>query len=189
LFQTVDEIIKQRVTLSLKGNGNMVETFRPITSFRKIIFGVEGSYKIKTNRQIKVKLNFVYEGVNSDEELKIQTDQNLQKYFLVESNGEYLNIKLDYLKPQEDTYSLVKTNEYVLNSSGSQIEITTKRSNIDVIRKNFQPFDLSINNHGSCETEEDNKNSINFNCNIITVFRQYATELKCFRLGVDYKNC
>jgi len=179
---------KTDYTFYLKGNGNLLETIRPITSFSKIIFDGEGSFKIKTQNELKVELNFLdNDGV--DEELKIKADQNLQKYFLVESNGEYLNIKLDYLTSQDDTHPLVKTDEYILNSTAIQIEITTKRSNIVIIRKDFQPIDLSIDDSNLCQKSKDHNKTINFKCNMITISKQYVTRLGCFRLDFDYQNC
>ncbi len=175
--------------LFLKGNGNLLETVRPITSFKEIIFDGEGNYKIKTKTQLHVKLKFVQENSDLEEELKIQADQNLQKYFMVESNGEYLRIKLDYLKNQDDTHPLIKANEYVLNSTQIQIEITTKKSNVVVINKNFQPFDLSVNRTDSCQTSKYDTERISFNCRMVSISSQYEARLGCYRIDFDHKNC
>lgn len=76
---------------------------RPITRFKRIIFGDvsdrDGDLgsRIQFLNKIDVYLYFKNTELynNPTSELELEIDQNLQKYFLIQSNGEYLNVKLD----------------------------------------------------------------------------------------------
>ena len=99
----------------------MVRTYRPVTSFNKIIFGQSTSNNINSLLPIEVSIrlsiqdgqdtisrfdNMIeYDETDVDQseldekdvgqELTLDCDQNLQKYFMIESNGDYLNIRFD----------------------------------------------------------------------------------------------
>ena len=95
------------------GNNNPIKTYRPVTNFNRIQFGefaddqnLNNFYNIQLiNASIDV---FIYFNVNEQQgdELTLEIDQNLQKYFIIDSDGNCLKIKLDFL---DDEYSIINS--------------------------------------------------------------------------------
>lgn len=128
-------------------------TFRPITKFNRIQLGEENStvnsffnLKLK-NASIDIFINFI-RNVQQNNELTIETDQNLQKYFITESDGDCLKIKLDYLDDEYSNINPVKQNNFEqLVKNGENVLIANKNikmnlkitnSFVYVNKKNFE---------------------------------------------------
>jgi hypothetical protein len=160
--------------ISLKGNGNLVRTYRPVTAFNKIIFGQSTSNNINSLLPIEVSIRLStqdgqdtisqfdsmieydeediaksYLDENVDQELTLDCDQNLQKYFMIESNGDYLNIRFDdstLTKAADSNKTKLNDNEeddvmknlLFLNSSNPiRLTVKTQQTYMFINKKNF----------------------------------------------------
>jgi len=131
----------------------MTRTTRPITKFNRIQLGEEKDtsnsfYNIKL-RNVSVDL-FIYLNLNEqeNEELTVEIDQNLQKFFIIESDGDCLKIKLDYLDDEYSTINpvkhdnfeqLVQNEENFLSTNKNiKINIRTTKSFVYVNKNEFE---------------------------------------------------
>jgi hypothetical protein len=128
-------------------------TFRPITKFNRIQLGEENSafntffnLKLK-NASIDIFINFI-RNVQQNNELTIETDQNLQKYFITESDGDCLKIKLDYLDDEYSNINPVKQNNFeqlvkngenfLIANKNIKMNLKTTNSFVYVSKKDFE---------------------------------------------------
>jgi hypothetical protein len=165
-----------------------VRTYRPITkTFNKLIFGQGQANNVNSlvPIEINIKLSTMEDGsasqfdkmveydenetdVEHGDELTLDCDQNLQKYFLIESNGDYLNIRFDdsydKVNQNEETNENVVENLIFLNSSNPiRFTLKTKQTFLFVNKKNFT---AQVNLH----FEPSNKHL--FDSNSLQVFDQ-----------------
>jgi len=134
-----------------------IRTFRPITKFNRIQLGEE---KAKNNSIFNIKLRnasidlFIYLNLNEqqNDELTVEADQNLQKYFITESDGDCLKMKLDYLDDEYSNLNPVKQNDierlimneenFISSNKNIKLKIKTAKSFVYV---NKRDFDIKIN--------------------------------------------
>ena len=94
-----------------------IRTFRPVTKFNRIQLGED---KARNNSIFNIQLRnasidlFIYLNLNEqqNDELTVEADQNLQKYFITESDGDCLKMKLDYLDDEYSNLNPVKQNDF-----------------------------------------------------------------------------
>ncbi|RNA24058.1 hypothetical protein BpHYR1_043394 [Brachionus plicatilis] len=144
----------------IKGNGNILKTYRPTTRFSRVVFGkFESSnssinYKIQIEKPIEIYL--ILDESSLKDQFTIEADQNLQKFFLLESNGEYLNIKVDYFESDEHRtiYYQAKKEEkdkldkneinYLQPTEPIRILISSSRSHIKINKYQFSEIEVFI---------------------------------------------
>lgn len=167
----------------LKGNNNLIKTIRPTTRFNKIIFGEQDPLKNKPNYDIRLKTRIevfiqISHEFNQDE-LSIECDQNFQKFFFVQSNGYFLNIKLDSYD-DNNAKTIYYSNKFasdseinILNKNGKnfleqskpiQINIKTKNPLLILRKFNFSPLNIYLNDQIEPNVYSRNS-SVSFNCN------------------------
>lgn len=144
----------------IKGNGDIITTYRPTTKFKKIVFGslnptnLSNNYIIKIDKPIQITL--ILDESSLKDQFTIEADQNLQKFFLLESNDEYLNIKLDFFdskehktiyyqpnKEQEDTLDKNEIN-YLRPEKPIRILISSNRSQLKISKFQFSEIEVFI---------------------------------------------
>lgn len=152
---------------TIDGNKNLIATRRPITTFKRLVFGErdienKNNYHMITTMPIDVYLhlrNDLDNDLFDSEQLMIETDQNLQKYFLVESDEETLRIKLDsyedkYLLERKRLYQLssnsllsgnvVKNGINFVNTTRTRITIRTRQSSLFINKHNFGKLNIYV---------------------------------------------
>lgn len=144
----------------IKGNGNIIKTYRPTTRFNRVILGslnpknITNNYKIKVDKPIQIFL--ILDESTLKEQFTIEADQNLQKFFLLESNDEYLNIKLDffdlnehktiYYQPNNIEKDTLDKNEINLLRPEKPIRIliSSNRSQLKISKFQFSQIEVFI---------------------------------------------
>jgi DUF4097 and DUF4098 domain-containing protein YvlB len=139
-----------------------VKTRRPITKFNRIIFqgsrnegehphrSVESQSPSEIDVDVSVQLNVDYDFDEyshpwfNPNELTIETDQNLQKYFVVESDEETLRIQLNSIDGAK-----------IIPSSRIKITIRTNIHSIDLTKVDFNGR-LNINMVNAAAASNDN---------------------------------
>lgn len=144
----------------IKGNGNIIKTYRPTTKYGKVVFGnvmpnnTLINYKIRIEKPIEVYL--ILDESSLNDQFVIEADQNLQKFFLLESNGEYLNIKVDYFEsdehktiyyqPNKHDQDKLSKNEinYLQPKEPIRILISTNRQQLKISKFQFSEIEVFI---------------------------------------------
>lgn len=167
----------------------MVKTLRPITNFENVIFGnantstssVAVNYRIKSSNPIELNVEL---NVREDaEELSIEADQNLQKFFIVESDGLNLKIYLDsyddngvrtiyYSNDQNASTVLDKhSTNYIRSVSAIKINLRTSKSFVRINKFDFNVVNVRARLQYKFYNAQPTHNSFSkFSCNGNVIF-------------------
>lgn len=179
----------------------MIKTYRPITPFERIKFGendpkLSSKYKLKLDKPIDLYIHFNI-NESQDEELTIETDQNLQKYFFTESDGDYLKIKLDSYDLDNMTslfsneLNAEKNKENILSPSQNvRVDLKLKKSYVYlnkfklnqmnvIVEPNWNFFNLI---KGSMSTFNYVNTTVSLNCNNV-----YTIDDEIIKVNSDTK--
>ena len=188
--------------INIKGNGDKIKTYRATTRYKRVIFGNLNStnddtnFKIQSTKPIEIDLFF-----NDKEEMIIDCDQNLQKYFLLESNGDYLNIKLDYFEDvnqktiyysDKDQIKLDKNEiNYIEPVEPIKIIISSKNSELKINKHNFGKLNFNMERKSYLVEPIDVNSTVAFDCDGKLFYNGInngeSSSVRTFSLETNYK--
>ena len=181
MFKVIINIVL--VFLYFKGNNNSVRTYRPVTKFQRVFFGNKDNYSNEMSPTYKIKsLNpiYVFIELNAnefDDELVVEADQNLQKFFFTESDGQTLKFYLDSFDNNTDAsiYYTARQNKSVVLDERAQNYLKSRtrtkvfiKSSHPTLKINKLDFDVlnvyfKLNRNLSYQIQHNSFNK--FNCN------------------------
>lgn len=192
--------------MCLIGNNFPIKTYRPITKFNRLIFGEFGNKSIESNYNIRSKppVNVQVTLNDNIDELTIECDQNLQKFFILESNGDYLKLKLDsfddnskktiyYSSFFSDDETLKQNkldqnqNNFIDQLEPIKINLRTKNSYLYINKSNFGILNIKVG-----PGQSGNDFQVMFDCNDQIVYNNISQQnngnINKFGLKSNYKN-